>query len=316
MKCGMRNRICSLLVLILALLILTSCKGKEDTPELKLEEFIRFPVDDSGQYMLLRAFKDNIFVFDFENGIIQNFDYKGNLKKRFGGKGNAPGEYQSIPMVCWSQNINELVVYDPYAYRFTFYKDGFDNPTIKTPDNHCVGLLPYKSGKIYLKRVPAENNGVVGFKDHVLQMEADSVITDFGSKFLKNTENFSECIDYLLLAAVNDRDVFVLNRSETDFSLVQYVNGEDKKVWDLNYSNIRTKESVITKLYVTNNYVVFGLQDMEYYNHYEFYDLKGNYLGAIDKSDYVIFDIYDDKILYFDYDDEDNHYCKVVRVTY
>ena len=312
----MLNKLGCLILIILVSAPFTSCRLENRISAMKLTEIIEFPVDDSGQYMMLRAFRDNIFVFDFENGIIQNFDYKGKLKKRFGGKGSAPGEYKSIPVLSWNGNINELTVYDPYSYRFTIYSEGFDNPEIKTPDNHCVGLLPYKSGKIYLKRCPAEQNGNVGFEDHVLYIESDSLIKDFGSKFLKNKEKFSDSIDYLLMVSANDKDVFVLNRSENDFKLTQFVNGENNRVWDLTYSNIRTKDSIIKRFFVTNNYVVFSLMDKDYYSHYEFYDLNGKYLGVIDKPDYVIFDIYEDKILYLSYDKEDNYTCKIVQVGF
>lgn len=139
-----------LLVLTLILFISNNCNfySQQDKYKIVLKEILIINNDNIGKINDIQVDgKGQIYISDGISSYIYLYNSKGQIIKKFGGKGDAPGEYKYI----WGMQLKEndtLVVYDGVKYRLTIYAPYKFNSPNRTINISSLKNKPFKPGVI------------------------------------------------------------------------------------------------------------------------------------------------------------------------
>ena len=138
------------LILLMILFISYTCNfnSQQDKYRIELKEILIINNDYIGKINDIQVdSKGQIYISDGISSYIYLYNSKGQMIKKFGGKGDAPGEY----MYIWGMQLKEndtLVVYDGFKYRLTIYAPYKFNSPNRTINISPLKNKPFKPGAI------------------------------------------------------------------------------------------------------------------------------------------------------------------------
>lgn len=301
-----QTNLCRILVVIILLIILLGCVSKPDTIsniDDLFEKTVSIPLQEI-EGMPVFIFTDFGF-YAFETGISRISKYKntGGFDLSFGQKGRGPGEIELGIPVSYSEDDNRLGIFDVGSFKISYF-DGNGN------------FLDYGVIKVFGQpRFQLSKNGITvstftQFSSNSTKRIFTDVIAVNDENILEKKTNRNNISLYYYLFSINKKKVYILERTENDFDVFSYniQNSELQKI-ALDKSQIRLKAGGrLTSFFSIDDYLILSDSGIPEESNHFFFDLKGNYLGAIDlaKDLQAIMGVYDDYLYIYRLDKQDN----------
>ncbi len=309
----------SFALIFFLLFVISGCSDRRNSNgKLSILPVISFEIEGAGSSPIVHASDEYIFVSDMLDGIVNVYNYEGNKIKTFGSKGKGPGEFLSVSMLCRLEPLNELVIYDIYQQRLSFFNKEFELSNTVNIQEYLLSLQPLQNNLLYVTRKPVENGMKSGFNDIVIMNKTGEDKKIIAKKFLPASDDVLAYVDKSLMIDTNSENLFVLNRGDDDFGIEQYVKGTDKKVWKLNREKVNIEFAKINSIHCGSNFIVLNLVKTDNSLSYAFFDLDEQFLGELTmnaENEYII-DVYGNKLLKLVTDENGDYYISVLKVKF
>ena len=195
--------------------------------------------------------KGNVFIFDRSQIKVVKFDDKGKFVKKFGNKGNGPGEYKdaSNHMI-----VNDQIIFcDQFSRKLVFYDNNgtfienispapnFPTSLASVGNNKYLGLNNYqdmREGKPYfgfaLTLVDKDYKAI-----KKLWVSETEITADLGQKI-------GEMVKQFPMQSITDSKIFLAEKSKTEYSIKVFnFDGKLIEVIKKKYRRIsRTKQEI------------------------------------------------------------------------
>ncbi len=304
--------------IFILMFVISGCSDRRNSDgKLSILPVISFEIEGAGSSPIVHASKDYIFISDMLDGIVNVYNYEGNKIKTFGSKGKGPGEFLSVSMLCRLEPLDELVIYDVYQKRLSFFNKEFELSNTVNIQEYLLSIQPLQNNLLYVTRKPAENGMMSGFNDLVTMKNISSDEKIITKKFLPASDDVLTYVDKGLLIDTNSENLFVLNRGD-DFVIEQYVNGTNKKIWKLNKEKINIEFTKLNSIHCGSNFIILNLVKADNSMNYAFFDFDEQFLGELNmntENEYII-DVHKNKLIKLVTDENGDYICSIMEVKF
>ena len=303
--------LCKILVIIIVLITVFSCGRK---PEIifnideRFEKIVSIPLEEVDEMPTFIFTDFGFYTFETNSSRISKYNNQGKFELKFGQKGSGPGEIELGIPISYSEDNNRLGIFDVTNFKVSYF-NGTGN-FLDSGDLEVFGKPHFKLSK----------NGITvstftQFPSNSTQKIYTDVITINNERILeKETKliNNYELVDFYLYN-INRNIVYILERSEKDLDVYSYnpKTSELQKI-EFDRSKIPIKNG-ITSFFCIDNYLILSdaARSRKPYNY--FFDLDGNFLGAIniEKELQTITGVYNNNIYMYRLDKQDNQYIDI-----
>ena len=307
-----------LIVSVCAFLFSNCAKSQGTKEELQLQLLSSFNMVHIYEVPIFLAIDDIIFSSNITDGGICIMDHLGNHIQDIGSSGKGPGEFLSILNMCWSEINKQLIVYDVYSSQISYFDKLYEFLYSEKVYNVFFNIALIEESLVTQYREYTNNNNDIIVHDIIQTKDTSGNIIIIKKKKLKSTDDISYYIDNALIMDANNKDIFILDRSNINFNIEQYNKDNIKTKWELNIHKLKTKkQKKIVSLLVGSDFILLALNDENNIMIYEIYDFDENYIGKIEMSseDEYIADVFQKKIFVVKTNEDGDYICNIFEVN-
>ncbi len=321
------------LLLILFILHCCSKKQKVTSINITLEKDLEIGVSEGDENYMFGGIIDvevdsqeNIYVLDWKNKTVKKYDKDGRFLQNIGQKGQGPGEFSSILVDSCLDRNDRLYVVELRKVHIFVEKRGFANSF--TPDFFPLGIMVNKQGKIIL---------VGEKKDKIFHIydQKGEYLDSFGELFpipekLRKLYNLKKKTDTRNAYLSDEGRLFVFNPFKYEMDVYQEKKLARRITRNSPYyklpkliKNEKGEDADLTtfaKILETDNHIFiwYATEVKDYVlgeeRYIDIYDKKDYaFLGTTTIKEKGIPDTVRNNKIYFDVQDEETDFPKVVR---